>query len=122
LVLKGEPFRSLQSGYKGYEQQNINQYISVRNAIADQLLNFYDRANVIAGSFGSGFQKALALITFYSSIIVVKIFSKLSWKTFLHWTQLSYPLSSFYCLPFISISAAGTLTGNVYDSFHSILA
>ncbi len=77
LVLKGEPFRSLQSGYKVYEQQNINQYILVRNAIADQLLNFHDRANAIVESFGSGFQKsALALITFYSSVIVVKILSK----------------------------------------------
>ncbi|MBT2560843.1 hypothetical protein J7E50_08345 [Pedobacter sp. ISL-68] len=77
IELKGDPFQSIQSSYKVYEKQNIKQYVEIRNKISDQLLSFHDRANKIIETFASGFQKsALALITFYTSAIVLKILNK----------------------------------------------
>lgn len=77
VELKGDPFQSIQSSYKVYEKQNIKQYIEIRNKISDQLLSFHDRANKIIETFASGFQKsALALITFYTSAIVLKILNR----------------------------------------------
>lgn len=74
LLLKGDPFQSIKSSYKVYEKQNIKQYIEIRNKISDQLLSFHDRANRIVETFASGFQKsALALITFYTTTIVLRI-------------------------------------------------
>lgn len=77
LGLHGSPFQSIQSSYKVYEKQNIKQYIEIRNKISDQLLDFNNRANKVIETFASGFQKsALALISFYTSAIVVRLLSK----------------------------------------------
>jgi hypothetical protein len=77
VQMHGDPYRSLQSSYKVYEQDNIKQYIAIRNNISDQLLNFHDRANKIVESFASGFQKSgLALISFYISAIILKVLTK----------------------------------------------
>lgn len=77
IELKGDPFQSIQSSYKVYEKQNIKQYVEIRNKISDQLLSFHDRANKIIETFAGGFQKsALALITFYTSAIVIKLLNK----------------------------------------------
>lgn len=77
IALKGNPFQSIQSSYKVYEKQNIKQYIEIRNKISDQLLDFNTRANKIIETFASGFQKsALAIITFYTSAIVLRVLSK----------------------------------------------
>lgn len=74
ILLKGNPFQSIQSSYKVYEKQNIKQYIEIRNKISDQLLDFNNRANKIIDVFASGFQKsALALVTFYFSAIAIKV-------------------------------------------------
>lgn len=73
VLLKGDPYQSIQSGYKVYEKQNIKQYIEVRNKITDQLIDFNNRANKIIETFATGFQKsALALITFYFSAFAIK--------------------------------------------------
>jgi hypothetical protein len=77
ITLSGDPFRSIQSSYKVYEKQNIKQYIEIRNKIFDQLLSFHDRANKIIETFALGFQKsALALVTFYTSAIILKVLTK----------------------------------------------
>jgi len=77
INLQGNPFESVKSSFKIYEKQNINQYIEIRNKISDQLLEFNSKANRIVDNFASGFQKsALALITFYSSAIVIRVLSK----------------------------------------------
>jgi len=77
IELKGNPFQSIQSSYKVYEKQNIKQYIEIRNKISDQLLDFNNRANKVIETFANGFQKsALALISFYISVIVIRVLSK----------------------------------------------
>ncbi|MBZ4191721.1 hypothetical protein [Niabella beijingensis] len=74
LKLQGHPFQSVKSSYKVYERQNIKQYIEIRNKIADQLIDFNNRANKVIETFASGFQKsALALVTFYFSAIAIKV-------------------------------------------------
>lgn len=77
IHLKGDPFKSIQSSYKVYEKQNIKQYIEIRNKISDQLLDFNNRANKVIETFASGFQKSgLALISFYTSAIVIRVLGK----------------------------------------------
>ncbi|MBB2145754.1 hypothetical protein GM921_09670 [Pedobacter sp. LMG 31464] len=77
MTLKGDAFQSIQSSYKVYEKQNIKQYIEIRNKVTDQLLSFHDRANKIIETFAAGFQKsALALITFYMSVFLLKFLNK----------------------------------------------
>ncbi|WP_343679428.1 hypothetical protein [Chryseobacterium arthrosphaerae] len=74
LELKGNVFESLKSSFKIYEKQNIKQYIEVRNKMSDQLLDYSKRVVTITDNFASGFQKsALALVTFFSSLIVTKV-------------------------------------------------
>lgn len=77
LSLSGSPFQSIKSSYKVYEKQNVKQYIEIRNKISDQLIDFNNRANKIIETFASGFQRsALAIITFYTSAIVLKVLGK----------------------------------------------
>lgn len=77
VSINGSAFNAIQSSYKIYEKQNIKQYIEIRNKISDQLLEFNNRASKIVESFASGFQKSsLALITFYISVIAIKILGK----------------------------------------------
>lgn len=74
LELSGNVFESLKSSFKIYEKQNIKQYIEVRNKMSDQLLDYSKRVITITDNFASGFQKsALALVTFFSSLIVTKV-------------------------------------------------
>ncbi|RYG22031.1 MAG: hypothetical protein EOO07_01025 [Chitinophagaceae bacterium] len=77
ISLNGNAFQSIKSSYKVYEKQNIKQYIEIRNKVTDQLLAFHDRANKIIETFATGFQKsALALITFYASVFLLKFLNK----------------------------------------------
>ncbi|RZK12775.1 MAG: hypothetical protein EOO46_01870 [Flavobacterium sp.] len=77
FTITGKPFHSILSGFKIYEQQNIKQYIEIRNKISDQLLAFNERASKIIEVFASGFQKSsLAVVTFYVSTIALKILGK----------------------------------------------
>ena len=74
IRIKKNTYQSILSSYKVYEKQNIRQYIEIRNKLSDQLLDFNKRANQIVDSFASGFQKtSLLLITFFSSVIAIKI-------------------------------------------------
>jgi hypothetical protein len=67
-------FESVKSAYKVYEQQNVKQYIDLRNKISDQILDFSEKANKIIESFATGFQKsALAFVSLYATIIVIRV-------------------------------------------------
>lgn len=99
LLLNGNPFQSIKSSYKVYEKQNIKQYIEVRNKISDQLLDFNNRANKVIETFASGFQKSsLALISFYTSAIVIKALSKGEF------TNIFTPDTTILSIAFIVIS------------------
>lgn len=77
LAIIGSPYTALASAYKVYEKENIKQYITIRNNLSEQLLKIHDRANSLADAFASGLQKnGLALISFYISVIVLKVVSK----------------------------------------------
>jgi hypothetical protein len=76
LALSPFTFASIRSGFDIYLRENIKQYIDIRNKIQDQLLDFNKRATAIIDAFGSGFQKsALAVSTFFGSVLVAKILS-----------------------------------------------
>ncbi len=77
VELKGNPFLSVKSGFEVYLKQNIKQYIEIRNKIADQLIDFNKRANLIIDTFAGGFQKsALATVTFFATVLVTKVLSQ----------------------------------------------
>ncbi|MFT3885630.1 MAG: hypothetical protein QM724_09425 [Flavobacteriales bacterium] len=77
LDLKGRPYDAILSGYKIYEKQNIKTYIELRNKVSEQLIDFNNRASKVVQDFASGFQRsALALLSFYTTAIVVKVVSK----------------------------------------------
>jgi hypothetical protein len=77
LECNGSPYTALSSAYKVYEKENIRQYVTIRNNLSEQILKVHDRANALADTFASGLQKnGLALITFYISVIVLKVVSK----------------------------------------------
>lgn len=81
IFLSESTFQSILSSFKIYEKENIKQYIEIRNKISDQLIEFNEYANKIVGSFASGFQKnAFALISFYSSVIVIGVLNNVKFK------------------------------------------
>ena len=99
LLLNGNPFQSIKSSYKVYEKQNIKQYIEIRNKISDQLLEFNNRANKVIETFASGFQKSsLALISFYTSAIVIRVLGKGEF------TNIFTPDATILSIAFIIIS------------------
>jgi len=69
-------YHSILSGFKVYERQNIKQYIELRNKMSDQLMGFNEKAGKIVETFASSFQKsALAVVSLYASMIVVRVLS-----------------------------------------------
>ncbi|PSL28083.1 hypothetical protein [Chitinophaga ginsengisoli] len=69
-------YHSILSGFKVYERQNIKQYIELRNKMYDQLMGFNEKAGKIVETFANSFQKsALAVVSLYASMIVVRVLS-----------------------------------------------
>lgn len=99
LALSPFTFASIRSGFDIYLKENIKQYIDIRNKIQDQLLDFNKRATAIIDAFGSGFQKsALAVSTFFGSVLVAKILSGGKYKDVFtydaYWLNLVFLLVS----------------------------
>lgn len=77
LYISNGAFDSIKSAYKIYEKENIKQYIEIRSKISDQIIDFENRASKIVDSFAVGFQRSiLAVITFFSSVVVLRIIGK----------------------------------------------
>jgi hypothetical protein len=76
LELVGSPLNSVKSSYEIYLKDNVKQYIEVKNKVSEFLYNISQRANSVVDSFTDSFKKGLmAVLTFYSSVIVVKAIS-----------------------------------------------
>jgi hypothetical protein len=77
LNIPESTFHSVQSNFSLYLKENIRQYIDIRNKIFDQLLNFKDRADKIIDNFAGDFKKSLlAFVSFYATVIVIRVVSK----------------------------------------------
>ncbi|MBN1216220.1 MAG: hypothetical protein JXA99_12370 [Candidatus Lokiarchaeota archaeon] len=75
--LEGQPLSSIKSSYEIYLKQNVKQYIEVKNKLSEFLLESSQRANRIVESFAGSFKSSiLVFISFFTSMILIKILSK----------------------------------------------
>ena len=69
--------RSIKSNFKIFEQDNVRQYIKVRNEISSFLIGMQREANAIVDGFASDFKKnILAVFTFFFTVVIVRVISK----------------------------------------------
>ncbi|MBL7732922.1 MAG: hypothetical protein JNM88_17245 [Chitinophagaceae bacterium] len=74
--LSPSAYKSILSGYKVYERQNIKQYIELRNKMSDQIISFNEKATKIVDGFAGSFQKStLAVVSLYATLIIGKVLS-----------------------------------------------
>lgn len=70
-------FRSIKSNFKIFEQDNVRQYIKVRNEVSNMLISMQKEINTIVDGFASDFKKnIIAVFTFFLTVIVVRVISK----------------------------------------------
>lgn len=70
-------FRSIKSNFKIFEQDNVRQYIKVRNEVSNMLISMQKEINTIVDGFTSDFKKnIIAVSTFFLTVIVVRVISK----------------------------------------------
>lgn len=70
-------FRSIKSNFKIFEQDNVRQYIKVRNEVSNLLISMQKEINTIVDGFTSDFKKnIIAVSTFFLTVIVVRVISK----------------------------------------------
>lgn len=70
-------FRSIKSNFKIFEQDNVRQYIKVRNEVSNLLISMQKEINTIVDGFISDFKKnIIAVSTFFLTVIVVRVISK----------------------------------------------
>lgn len=70
-------FRSIKSNFNIFEQDNVRQYIKVRNEVSNMLISMQKEINTIVDGFASDFKKnIIAISTFFLTVIVVRVISK----------------------------------------------
>lgn len=68
---------SIKSNFKIFEQDNVRQYIKVRNEISSFLIGMQREVNAIVDGFASDFKKnILAVFTFFFTVVIVRVISK----------------------------------------------
>ncbi|MBI0400595.1 hypothetical protein [Cyclobacterium marinum] len=77
LELAETVFNAIRSNYKIYERQNVKQYIEVRNKLSEILVDLQGKIDKIVSEFVNDYKKnIITLISFFISIIVIKVVSK----------------------------------------------
>lgn len=76
-TISDSTLRSIKSNFKIFEQDNVRQYIKVRNEISSLLIGMQREINAIVDGFASDFKKnILAVFTFFFTVIIVRVISK----------------------------------------------
>lgn len=77
VSINASTFRSIKSNFKIFEQDNVRQYIKVRNEVSNMLISMQKEINTIVDSFISDFKKnIIAVSTFFLTVIVIRVISK----------------------------------------------
>lgn len=77
VTINESTFRSIKSNFKIFEQDNVRQYIKVRNEVSNMLISMQKEINTIVDGFTSDFKKnIIAVSTFFLTVIVVRVISK----------------------------------------------
>jgi hypothetical protein len=77
LELSETTFEAIQSNFKIYERENVKQYIDVRNKLSEILIDLQTKIGKIVEGFIGDFKKnIITLITFFISVIAIRVVSK----------------------------------------------
>ena len=89
---------SIQSNHKMYLRGNLKQYIEIRNKISEQLFEFKNKADKVVDGFVDNFKKTLiSVVSFYASVIVIRVLSKNSDFTNIFTGEI-FILSTFFII------------------------
>ena len=83
LTLKLNPstLDAIKSNFRIFEQDNVRQYIKVRNDLSKDLLDLQDKINNIVEGFTGDFRKnVVGLGTFFLTLVVVRVVANGQWK------------------------------------------
>lgn len=71
---------AIKSNFKIFEQENVRQYIKVRNDVSKDLLDLQDRVNNVVEGFTGDFRKnVVGLGTFFLTLVIVRIVANGQW-------------------------------------------
>ena len=82
LLLKLNPstMDAIESNFRIFEQDNVRQYIKVRNDLSKDLLDLQDKINNIVEGFTGDFRKnVVGLGTFFLTLVVVRVVANGQW-------------------------------------------
>lgn len=77
LELSKTAFEAIHSNFKIYERQNVKQYIEVRNKLSEILIDLQGKIDKIIDGFVGDYKKNIfTLLTFFISVIAIRVVSK----------------------------------------------
>lgn len=77
LSLNESTLEAIKSNFKIFEHENVRQYIDVRNKISQLLIELQGKINNIVDGFVGDYKKnLLALVSFFISVIAIRVVSK----------------------------------------------
>lgn len=80
LKLNASTLGAIKSNFKIFEQDNVRQYIKVRNDVSKDLLDLQDRINCMVEGFTGDFRKSVVgLGTFFLTAVVVRVVAGGHW-------------------------------------------
>lgn len=80
LKLNPSTLDAIKSNFRIFEQDNVRQYIKVRNDLSKDLLDLQDRINNIVEGFTGDFRKnVVGLGTFFLTLVVVRVVANGQW-------------------------------------------
>lgn len=83
LLLKLNPstMGAIESNFRIFEQDNVRQYIKVRNDLSKDLFDLQDKINNIVEGFAGDFRKnVVGLGTFFLTLVVVRVVANGQWR------------------------------------------
>lgn len=81
LKINDSTLDAIKSNFKIFEQDNVRQYIKVRNDVSKDLLILQDKVNSIVEGFTGDFRKSVAgLGTFFLTLVVVRMVANGQWS------------------------------------------
>lgn len=98
LHIESSVIDSIQSNHKMYLRGNLKQYIDIRNKISEQLFEFKNKADKVVDGFVDSFKKTLiSVVSFYASVILIRVLSKSSDFTNIFTGEI-FLLSTFFVI------------------------
>ena len=102
LSLKKTTFDSIQTNYNIYEKKNVEQYISVRNNVSEQLRKYQTEIISIVDGFENDFKKLLfSFLTFVFTSVLIRCLAKNIESDILLPDSVIYCLIAFCLISFV---------------------